>query len=631
MEANVKKGTGSGNYQNYILTLLVLAVNVLLLGFCFDFYYDLNDDTMMLDIMAGAYSGTPDGHNMQTLYPLGAVIALCYRVWGSVPWYGLFLCLCQFGCFWLAAVRLCALAEQAGGRAAADGAGARRGFSIGKKLLLLLVWSLFVWGVCLAHVVNIQYTVTSAMLSATALFLFLTARDTDNVRRFLFQNIPSVVLVILAYQLRSEMLLLTFPFICLAGLCRLTGEKRIFERTNFFKYGGVLGIMLAGMLLSGGIDYGAYGSAQWQDFLKFFEARTTIYDFYPELVTEESHGAQLSDLGVPAYQQALLRNYDYGLDETIDTAFLTKLAGYATKTLRGAKDWSGIVKEQAYRYFYRTFRGGDRPYSTLLLLLYAAVLAAGCRGLCGQKRPGVRSYAFLWQLALLAAGRTAVWMFILLRGREPERITHSLYLVEYALLAALAARMIPGAAAAGVGAKIPGAVFRRLGYDGKPGISLFAQAQKGIPFIVLEQDIVFRLMLFNQGAFQQQRLKFRAGDDGFKFVDLRDHFHRFGRVGSQVGKILAHPVFQRLGLADVDDGALGVLHNINAGQQRQQQRLFLQLLMGQRLFSSPNAETAPHAFTRRRPAIPFVTARPSLARTSLFIPRSWTPPTYTAR
>lgn len=53
MEANVKKGIGSGNYQNYILTLLVLAVNVLLLGFCFDFYYDLNDDTMMLDIMAG--------------------------------------------------------------------------------------------------------------------------------------------------------------------------------------------------------------------------------------------------------------------------------------------------------------------------------------------------------------------------------------------------------------------------------------------------------------------------------------------------------------------------------------------------------------------------------------------------
>ena len=207
MEANVKKGIGSGNYQNYILTLLVLAVNVLLLGFCFDFYYDLNDDTMMLDIMAGAYSGTPDGHNMQTLYPLGAVIALCYRVWGSVPWYGLFLCLCQFGCFWLAAVRLCALTEQDGGQAAADGAGARRGFSIGKKLLLLLVWSLFVWGVCLAHVVNIQYTVTSAMLSATALFLFLTARDTDNVRRFLFQNIPSVVLVILAYQLRSEMLL----------------------------------------------------------------------------------------------------------------------------------------------------------------------------------------------------------------------------------------------------------------------------------------------------------------------------------------------------------------------------------------------------------------------------------------
>ena len=66
---------------------------MLLLGFCFDFYYDLNDDTMMLDIMAGAYSGTPDGHNMQTLYPLGAVIALCYRYGGRFPGTG-FFCAC---------------------------------------------------------------------------------------------------------------------------------------------------------------------------------------------------------------------------------------------------------------------------------------------------------------------------------------------------------------------------------------------------------------------------------------------------------------------------------------------------------------------------------------------------------
>lgn len=435
----MKKDSRAGSYANYILAFAVLAVNVLLLGSCFDFYYDLNDDTMMLDIMAGAYSGVPDGHNMQTLYPLGAVIAWCYRICGKIPWYGLFLCLCQFGCFYLVGVRLCALSEKTG-RPDRDRTGSI--FGVLKKPAILLAWSLFVWGVFLPHVVNIQYTVTAAVLSATALFLFLTAPDAESAGRFLLRNIPSMVLVILAYQLRTEMLLLTFPYICLAGLCRLTGEKRIFEKANLIKYGGVLGIMLAGMLVSKGIDYGAYGSAAWKDFLHFFEARTTVYDFYPELVTEEEYEDALTALGVAPYQQALLRNYNYGLDETIDTGLLTEMADYATRTLHGEKDWGRIVKEQVYRYFYRTFRGGDKPYSTLLLLLYGAALAAGWlkAKVRGQEGDGPARYAFVWQLILLAAGRTAIWMFILLRGRDPERITHSLYLVETALLAAMVIR-----------------------------------------------------------------------------------------------------------------------------------------------------------------------------------------------
>lgn len=452
-----EKGGGSGkykkydnydNYENYILPLLVLAVNVLLMGICFDFYYDLNDDTMMLDIMSGAYSGTPDGHNMQTLYPLGALIALCYRISGRIPWYGLFLCSCQFGCFYLAGVRLCALTERQGGLFGKVGAGGR-GISVSflriKKLSLLLAESLFLWGVCLSHMVQIQYTVTSAMLSATAIFLFSTSPDTDGAGRFLVRNVPAMALAVLAYQLRSEMLLLTFPYIGLAGLYRLTGEKKIFVKDNLIKYGGVLGFILVGMLGSAAADRAAYGGEAWQDFRRFFEARTTVYDFYPELITEERYEAALTDLGVAPYQQALLRNYNYGLEDTIDTGLLEKMADYATGTLRPAKDWGGIVKEQVYRYCYRTVRGGDAPYSTFLLALYGVILAAGCYGL---KRSGVRlseRIGFLWQMLLLAAGRTAIWLFILLRGRDPERITHSLYLVEFALLAALAMRTFSAA------------------------------------------------------------------------------------------------------------------------------------------------------------------------------------------
>ena len=76
----MEESKGLRKYGNYILAFAVMAVNVIVMAVCFDFYYDLNDDTMMKDIMSGVYSGMPDGHNMQTLYPLGALIALCYRL-----------------------------------------------------------------------------------------------------------------------------------------------------------------------------------------------------------------------------------------------------------------------------------------------------------------------------------------------------------------------------------------------------------------------------------------------------------------------------------------------------------------------------------------------------------------------
>ena len=71
----------------------------LLFAYLFDFYYDLNDDTMIKDILSGAYTGRPSGFCIQMLYPLGWCIALLYKAIPAVPWYGLFLCLCQFGVF----------------------------------------------------------------------------------------------------------------------------------------------------------------------------------------------------------------------------------------------------------------------------------------------------------------------------------------------------------------------------------------------------------------------------------------------------------------------------------------------------------------------------------------------------
>ena len=47
--------------ENCIIALVVSIILALIAGLCFDYYYDLNDDVLMKDILAGVYTGTPEG------------------------------------------------------------------------------------------------------------------------------------------------------------------------------------------------------------------------------------------------------------------------------------------------------------------------------------------------------------------------------------------------------------------------------------------------------------------------------------------------------------------------------------------------------------------------------------------
>lgn len=418
----------TGKYDNCIAVGVAILLNVLIMGLVFDFYFDLNDDTMMRDILTGVYSGVPDGHNMQMLYPLGAFLALCYRLFRKLPWYGLFLCLCQFGSFYLVGLRLFALSK-----------------TKWKKLLSMLSLVIFQWGIWMTHMVNIQYTITCAMLSTAAIFWFLTTPKDLSVREFVGKNLPVILLVILAYQLRTEMLLLMLPFIGFAFLVRWWEEKPFFTAEKLKKYSVVLGLMLAGMLLSQVIDLAAYGSSKWKDFRQFFNDRTTVYDFYPDMVTQDEYSDVLAELGISPGKQTLLRNYNFGLDEEIDSQMFARIAADAKETVGEERDWAAFLKEKILFYRYRVFHADDAPYNLLVLLGYAAYIISAVI-LFGEERrhdackAAGRLFGSGILLFLLVLLRSAIWLFILLRGRDPERITHSLYLVEFVLLVAMILR-----------------------------------------------------------------------------------------------------------------------------------------------------------------------------------------------
>lgn len=413
-------------YGDYIAVGLTIVLNILLINHFFAFYYDLNDDIMMKDIMAGVYTGTPDGHNMQTLYPLGALIALCYKVCRSIPWYGLFLCLCQFGSLYLVGVRLLKLSE-------------KRLF----KGIWLTMLTFFVWSVLLSHLSAVQYTVTSGIMTAAAIFLFMSSEKGLPAKTFLCRNIPSVLLVILAFWLRTEMLLLLFPLVALAGLVHWLEEGKFWRKENYLKYGLVLGTILLGMACGLLIDAAAYHSPEWKSFRNFFNDRTRVYDYHLEILTDGTHTEQLADLGFSKSAQELLANYNFGLDESIDEYAMNKLADFADEYAAQNTDMRSLLAEKIGQYRYRTLHLQDGSYSILTVIGYCMILGAGAAVAVIYRGRG--RFRFLTEALLLVAVRTALWLFIILRGRDPVRITHPLYLAEFAVIMGMAVLWLGGA------------------------------------------------------------------------------------------------------------------------------------------------------------------------------------------
>ena len=90
---------------NSVLAFFLVVCLFAFAGIFFDFYYDLNDDVLIKDIVSGAYTGIPDAHSIQMLYPVSFIISLLYRILPALPWLGIFLCGAQGVCFYLIAKR----------------------------------------------------------------------------------------------------------------------------------------------------------------------------------------------------------------------------------------------------------------------------------------------------------------------------------------------------------------------------------------------------------------------------------------------------------------------------------------------------------------------------------------------
>ena len=387
-------------HENLAASLLMTVAVFAVFSIGWDFYYDLNDDVLIKDVLSGVYSGSPSGYTMQLLYPLGFVLSVLYRAL-SLPVFGIFLVLCQFGAVWAVGYQSAECCRTRKGKAAA---------LISEAILWVSAFGM--------HLVYIQYTVTAGMLAAAALFWILTAKR----RRWL-----ALVLYWLAFCLRTEIALLLLPLACVAGLCALVREWK--KERAAVRYFSLFGILILGMGALYAADAAAYSAPEWKQFRQFFDDRTALYDYRLDFVEQyEENRAVYEKLGISQERQQLLANYNFGADDEMDAAMMHRLAQEASAA-QEKPDFKKALSVAVWRLAHENWFGkGDAPFN----LLWLGMGLLLCIFFCMKRR-----FGRIWQPLLGGACGTALWLYLLLQGRMVERVTHPLYLAQILLFAGM--------------------------------------------------------------------------------------------------------------------------------------------------------------------------------------------------
>ena len=407
---------------NLIISSVSVLIIAVVLGVCFDYYYDLNDDVLIKDILSGAYSGIPSAYNNQNLWLFGAFVSILYRVASGIPWYGLILVAFQYISVVIIEDRtLKILGER----------------ELWIKIMTAVSESLLLVSLMLSHLVNIQYTLTVAFMAGAAIMWILASDNGVGPKAFVKENVPAIVILFLAFNIRSEMLLLMLPFVCVSGLVKWSCEKKFFTKENCLKYICTLTIILGTLLFSLGTDKLAYSGEGWRAFRSFFDARTQLYDFQV-IPSYEGNEQFYEGIGLLKEEQLLLENYNFGLDKNITDDIIWNVANYADGQNPKNTETVSKLRDSIRLYIYQLTHGeGPGTDYPLNLVGFAMYLVAGVLILNNKKTVG-----FL-NLLVLFGGRTLIWLYMMMGDRMPDRITHSLYFVEICLLVGIIAINLP--------------------------------------------------------------------------------------------------------------------------------------------------------------------------------------------
>ncbi len=377
--------------EKMIVVCLMAAIFVAVSLVCRPVFY-LNDDVMMRSILSGSYLGIPDGHAVYMKYPLTGILSMLYRLAAGVPWMELLFAGCLIG----PVVSIVTLPS-------------KQDKGVFVKVLCGILFVLpFFW--------YMHYTMIAAVLAGTAAFLLSTGK----------KEMQAVVYWLLAWMIRSQIAYLVLPFLLVAVLWNESGKMWQEIKADFLSWVKVGGIALAALFICAGINYLAYSSDDWQSYLTYNEARTELFD-YTDFHSTDHYGKAYEEYGMTEDEFYVLNSYNTILDNSVDVETLTKVVAQVQRRMIQNTDGAARIKDCVKQYYYE-LRYSKNLYVLLWLLLYGLLAV-------------MLIFGWNWKglviLGCLGVGRSLIWIYLIYRGRFPERVSVSLYIIELLLLAGM--------------------------------------------------------------------------------------------------------------------------------------------------------------------------------------------------
>lgn len=381
--------------KNALCAALVSAVYIVILWNLVPFVYGIIDDRSMMEIVSGQYLGHPDAHTIFLGYWYSLALTGLYRLAPGTDWYALCYLLLQGLCISLILVR------------AMEG-GKSRGRKLLDSVLILLLYT----GLGLQAMAQLTFTTTAAVLGVTVIVWYTLS---ERIR--FFDWLLLFALCFLTEQIRSSVFFMILPVCGSLWLFRVwKPEGR--ERWHLLIPAAVAGVFVLG--IAG--DRIGYGSDAWQDYQRYNQNRSDIYD-YSDYTFPIYEGAEdfYRSIGIEKKSRArTLINYNYTADERITPEFFGSYIEAYENAFPSAETSGEKIKAAVKEYLKSAVSG------KLYIGHVAALLLYGLLGLWYGKRKEWHSCGKV----ISAAGiQMLLWVYLFYEGRTPDRVVYSMNLM----------------------------------------------------------------------------------------------------------------------------------------------------------------------------------------------------------